>query len=70
MSDLICMITTNLKICYLKIDNIVDEIAKVCKDVLLYTLDTSQDFRNLWIDPRDLQWSHNYYADRTVALTS
>ena len=58
---------------YPTIDNIMDEIAKVGEDVLLYKLDISRAFRNLRIDPRDygvmgLQWDHNYYVDVSVAF--
>ena len=58
---------------YPTIDNIVDEIAKVGEDVLLYKLDISRAFHNLLIDPRDygvmgLQWDHNYYIDVSVAF--
>ena len=58
---------------YPTIDNIVDEIANVGKDVLLYKLDISRAFQNLRIDPRDygvmgLQWHHNYYVDVSVAF--
>ena len=58
---------------YPTIDNIVDEIANVGKDVLLYKLDISRAFRNLRIDPRDygvmgLQWDCNYYVDISIAF--